>query len=169
MLQSLTYLFSSTRFVVRGDSMLPTLADRQAVLAVATCHRNDLLRRGDIVVLQPPDPNPELRGRTFIKRIVGLPNEDLRLHDGLVYVNGELLKETYLDQPSTPKRSTLHEWWMGPDEYFVMGDNREGSDRDSRHFGPVNRRLLLGKAWFRYWPPRAWGRVSEPRGFRGRD
>ena len=48
-------------------------------------------------------PNPELRGRTFIKRIVGLPNEDLRLDDGLVYVDGELLKETYLDQPSDPK------------------------------------------------------------------
>ncbi len=147
--------------------MLLALADGESVLAASTRRADCHLRRGDIVVLQPPDPNPELRGRTFVKRIVGLPDEELRLEDGLTYVNGKLLEEAYLDQSSTPTISTLSQWWTGPDEYFVIGDNREGSERDSRHFGPVNRRLILGTVWFRCWPPQAWGRISRPSYFDG--
>ena len=141
--------------------MLPALSDGESVLAASTRRLSYPLSRGDIVALQPPDPNPELRGRTFVKRIVGLPDEELRLEDGLVYVNGKLLEEAYLSQSSTPTRGALSEWWMGPDEYFVMGDNRNGSERDSRHFGPVNRRLISGRVWSRCWPPSAWGRVSS--------
>ena len=124
-------------------------------MAVRTKPPEDRLRRGDIVVLQ----NPVLKDRTYIKRIVGLPDEELLLEDGLVYVDGELLEETYLDRPFTASRGTFGEWWMGPDEYFVLGDNRSDS-QDSRAFGPVGRTLILGWVWFRCWPPRSWGKVS---------
>ena len=135
--------------------MLPALANRESVLAVRIKFCGNRLRRGDIVVLQ----HPVLKGRTYIKRIIGLPNEDLRLEKGLVYLNGDLLEETYLDGPFTAGRDRDREWWMGPDDYFVLGDNRSDS-QDSRAFGPVDRRLILGRVWFRCWPLRSWGRIS---------
>ena len=150
--QTLSDLVSSARFVVRGDSMLPTLVDGEAVLAVRP---DGPLRRGDIVILH----NPLLKGRTFIKRVVGLPNEVLRLDEGLVYVNDELLGEPYLERPFTEYQGAIREWWMGPDQYFVLGDNRRASQDDSRAFGFVDRRNILGRVWFRCWPPRSWGKV----------
>ena len=150
--QTLSDLVSSARFVVRGDSMLPTLADGEAVLAMRP---NGCLLRGDIVVLR----NPVLNDRTFIKRVVGLPNEVLRLDEGLVYVNDELLGEPYLERSFTEYQGAIREWWMGPDQYFVLGDNRRASQDDSRAFGFVDRRNILGRVWFRCWPPRSWGKV----------
>ena len=135
--------------------MLPALANRESVLVVRIRLPWNRLRRGDIVVLR----HPVWQDRTFIKRIVGLPNEDLRVADGLLYLSGGLLEEPYLDGLFTAGRDGDREWWMGPDEYFVLGDNRSDS-HDSRAFGPVDQRLILGRVWFRSWPPRSWGRIS---------
>ena len=156
--QTLKGLFTLARFVVRGNSMLPTLVDRQSVLAVRDKRVQERLRRGDIVVFR----NPVLNDRTFVKRIVGLPNEVLRLEEGLIYVNEELLGETYLERPFTENQGAIREWWMGPDQYFVLGDNRRYSQDDSRAFGFVNRRSILGRVWLRCWPPQSWGKVSRP-------
>ena len=134
--------------------MLPALANRDSVLAVRTKFRWNRLGRGDIVVLR----NPVLKGRIYIKRIIGLPDEDVRLADGQVYVQGTLLEEAYLDGPITAGRDG--EWWIGPDEYFVLGDNRRDS-QDSSAFGPVDQRLILGRVWFRCWPLRSWGWLSR--------
>lgn len=136
--------------------MLPALANRESVLAVHAKSSQNQLRRGDIVVFR----HPVWKDRTYIKRIVGLPNEDLCLEEGLVYLNGELLEETYLAGPFAAGRDHNREWWLGPNEYFVLGDNRSDS-QDSRAFGPVDRRLIVGRVWFRCWPLRSWGRVSE--------
>ena len=138
--------------------MLPALADGESVLAASTSRPNYPLRRGDIVVFR----NPVLEERTFVKRIVGLPNEELRLDGGVVCVDGEALDETYLGGQASENLGVHREWWMGPGEYFVMGDNRKDSQDDSRSFGPVDRGLVLGRVWFRCWPPRAWGRISRP-------
>ena len=156
-MKTLTDLFSSARFVVQGDSMLPALTDGESVLAASTRQPNCQVRRGDIVVFR----NPVLEERTFVKRIVGLPNEELRLDGGLVYIDGEALKEPYLAGQPTESRGIHREWWMGPEEYFVMGDNRGDSQDDSRAFGPVDRGLMLGRVWIRCWPPQAWGRISR--------
>ena len=153
--QTIINLFFPARFVVSGDSMLPALANRESVLAVRTKLSWNRLRRGDIVVLR----NPVLKDRIYIKRIIGLPDEDIRLADGRVYVQGSLLEENYLDEPIAAGPEGDREWWMGPDEYFVLGDNRTGSQDDSRAFGPVDRRLILGRVWFRYWPLRSSGRI----------
>ena len=144
---------------VVGDSMLPALADGQYVLLWRGPSLRDRLRRGDIVVLR----HPVLRHQTYIKRVVGLPNEDLRLEDGRVYVGGVRLEETYLRCPGPAGQAG--EWWMGPDEYFVMGDNRLNS-HDSRYFGPVAAAQIVGRVWLRYWPRRAWGLVAGAFGSR---
>jgi signal peptidase I len=134
--------------------MSPTLTSGQYVLAGSLRLSWNQPRRGDIVVLRRPVQNH----RIYIKRIVGMPNESISLMNGVVYANDAPLEEPYLAGLPLPPRGDDQEWWMGPEEYFVMGDNRNESE-DSRVFGPVARDLILGKVWFRYWPPRSWGRV----------
>ena len=142
-----------SRSRVVGDSMLPALADGQYVLLRRFPSHRNRLRRGDIVVLRHPMEGHQ----TYVKRIVGLPNEDLRMDGGRVYIGGGPLEETYLFSPGS--LSKAGEWWMGPDEYFVMGDNRRNS-QDSRAFGPIGAAQIVGRVWLRYWPPRAWGLVA---------
>ena len=135
--------------------MLPALADGQYVLML---HRERLgrqLRRGDIVLLR----HPRRAGDVYVKRIVGLPNETIRMKEGRLWLNGKPLQEDYPTLPAVEKRMGPQEWSSGQDEYFVMGDNRRQS-RDSRVFGPVSSRLIMGRVWFRYWPPSAWGMLG---------
>ena len=124
-------------------------------MAVRTRFSWNRLLRGDIVVLQ----HPVWKDRTYIKRIVGLPNEDVRVESSLVYLGGVLLEEAYTAGPLPGRADRDGEWWTGPDEYFVLGDKRNDSE-DSRTFGPVDRRLILGRVWFRCWPLSSWGRIS---------
>lgn len=147
---------ASRPYKVEGDSMLPTLATGQYVLLTPCRHSWDRLSRGAIVVLKHPMRHDDI----YIKRIVGLPNEDILLKDGLVYLNGSRLNETYARLSPTEEGQEQWEWWTGPDEYFVMGDNR-GASQDSRAFGPVNQQSILGLVWFRYWPLRAWGSLAN--------
>jgi signal peptidase I len=156
--QTLTILLSSlssSRYQVGGSSMSPTLVSGQHVLAGPLRVPRDKLGRCDIVVMR----HPVERHRIYIKRIIGLPEENIRLQGGLVYVNDSLLEETYLNGRPQQRNKYDREWWLGPNEYFVMGDNRSDS-QDSRAFGPVHRDLIVGRVWFRYWPLRAWGKVS---------
>ena len=153
---TLVNTLTSRPYKVEGDSMLPALATGQHVLLAPSRYPWNRLNRGDIVVVRHPMWTDDI----YIKRIVGLPDEDIRLEDGLVYLNGNRLQETYPTLPSTEEQKEKREWWTGPDEYFVMGDNR-WSSQDSRAFGPVNSRLILGRVWFRYWPPRTWGSVAN--------
>lgn len=133
--------------------MLPTLATGEYLLLT---RRRYPINRRDIVVLR----NPSETGVVFIKRIIGLPEEVIQLEGGLVYLNGVALKESYAIISPHADAGNQREWRTGPEEYFVMGDNRRTS-QDSRYFGPVNRNLIIGRVWFRYWPPRAWGPVPN--------
>jgi signal peptidase I len=146
-------LAGSSRYRVEGHSMTPALADGQQVLAKPVVSGPDPLPRGTIVVLRHPG---RLR-RFHIKRIVGLPRENISLHEGVTCVNGQPLAEPYLPGDGVAMRRNLGEWILEDDEYFVMGDNRSDSE-DSRVYGPVGRQLLSGVVWLRYWPPRDWSR-----------
>ena len=146
-------LAGSSRYRVKGHSMTPALADGQQVLAKPVVSGPDPLPRGTIVVLRHPG---RLR-RFHIKRIVGLPRENISLHEGVTCVNGQPLAEPYLSGDGAAIRRNLGEWVLEDDEYFVMGDNRSDSE-DSRVYGPVGRQLLSGVVWLRYWPPRDWSR-----------
>ena len=106
-------------------------------------------RQGDVVVFDyPEDPQ-----RQFVKRIVGEPGQRVRIEGGQVFVDGARLDESYLRGMST---SDMHPVRLNESEYFVMGDNRSGS-QDSRHWGPLPADHIIGKVWAIYWPRSAWG------------
>ena len=157
MVKTLADLVNSQPNLIDGDSMLPSLESRQYVLARIARKGQAAPERGRIVLLR----NPLERGRNLAKRVVGLPGETVSLDKGVTYVDGRILPEPYLKGARTAAATRLTEWVMGDDEYFVMGDNRADS-LDSRTFGPVHRSLIRGLIWFRYWPPRSWGRVGLP-------
>lgn len=140
------------RFVITNRSMLPTLhpGDRLLVNTRAFClHRP---RRGDLVLVRHPD-RPDL---LLVKRIVGLPAEQVTL-DTTLWIDGRPTPEPYLLAPSHP--SLAAGWRLGPDQYLLLGDNRADS-RDGRHFGPVRASALVGRAWYRYWPPERRGHLA---------
>jgi len=108
-------------------------------------------QRFDVVVFRNP-PEPTVN---FIKRLIGLPGEVIEGRDGAVLVDGEALAEPYLDGAVT---STFAPVELGPDQLFVLGDNREAS-ADSRSFGPVNASEVVGRAELVLWPPVDIGRL----------
>jgi signal peptidase I len=135
------------RYVVDGASMQPNFATSQRVIVDRVTMMLSGPSRGDVVVLDSPQTKDEL----LIKRVIGLPNETIVIQDGRVYVDGKLLDESYVNNFCT-MRSCNGEWQLGPDQYFVLGDNRSHS-LDSHAFGPVSRSSIIGIARVRYWPP----------------
>lgn len=155
--------FVAQPFEVEQNSMVTTIQPSDYVLIdKLTPHWNDYVR-GDIVVFQPPD-GYEQGGVPFIKRVIGLPGETVRLENGSVFVtpaNGVevRLTEDYVvtgtdgrPAPTLPRDAQgTSEWVVQEGEYFVMGDNRPES-QDSRFFGPIERDLIVGRAFVRYFP-----------------
>ncbi|MAN94166.1 MAG: signal peptidase I [Chloroflexi bacterium] len=148
LIQALVNIFFSARFRVEGDSMAPTLQHGESVLVVRTRFRWNRLRRGDVVVFVSRGGG----GGIYIKRVVGLPGEDIKIAEGGVYIDGGSLAEDYT---VGMKEAAEREWFNGPDEYFLLGDKR-GDSNDSRAFGPVSRDSIRGRAWLRCWPPHRW-------------
>ncbi len=148
---------------IPSASMEDTLLIGDRVLVDRISWRFSQPERGDIVVFHPPFDGPVL-----IKRIIGLPGDEIALSDGYVSINGKRLDEPYvrridgLQEPSEPFSNglpwSLQEPYKVPaDSYFVMGDNRTDSG-DSREFGPVKREQFVGHAFAKYWPP---GRIGS--------
>lgn len=148
-------LLASVRYRVEGSSMWPTLTQGQHVLGVAVNSATYKPERGDIVVLR----HPLLGEFVSIKRIIGLPNEHVQLTDDGVNIDGIFLPEPYLQGPAAPANRYARQWFTGPDEYFLLGDNRSDS-LDSRFSGPISLNCILGRVWFRCWPLRAMGTVK---------
>lgn len=138
-------------FYVKGASMEPSFYDHEYLIIDEISYRFGEPTRGDIVVFKyPKDPS-----QYFIKRIVGLPGEKVEIKDDQVYVLPVEGKKFMLDETSYLELGTEtsgnKEWTLGPDEYYVLGDNRDYS-LDSRSFGPVYKDLIVGKVWVRGWP-----------------
>ncbi len=149
LMQGMVNAMFSARFRVEGDSMLPTLRHGQSVLVVRPNFPWNRLRRGDIVVMNRPGPPPG----TYIKRVIALPDEEIKVEGGRCYVD-DLVVSTIQDVTASERSR----WWNGSDELFVLGDNPALST-DSRAFGPVPADLIVGRVWLRCWPPRDFGRV----------
>ena len=133
------------RSVIQGRSMQPNFVEGQRLVISRVNYLFGEPQRGDIIVFNAPNTSPNTP--PLIKRVIGLPGEEVALRDQQVYINGELLDEPYVDEPCLPARCRDTEddpWVLGPDEYFMMGDNRNNS-RDSRRFGAVPRKILLAK------------------------
>src|SRR6478672_4058521 len=142
---------------VEGLSMFATLDNDDYLIANKIDYRLHAPERGDIIILRPPTNN----STDFIKRIIALPGERLLIRSGSVYINGHKLDEPYLPEewvnqnnwPDDPNGEVIP-----PNQYFVMGDNRNRS-QDSRFFGPIARDRIDGKAWFRIWPLDHFGNI----------
>ena len=138
------FLYQPVR--VEGTSMLPVLEDQDRLFINKMAYRVGEIHRGDVVVFQYPRDHE----KSYIKRVIALPGDDLRIDHGQVYVNGSRIEERYVPKQFTDDRSQP-EMMVPAHEYFVMGDHRSISS-DSRDFGPVDRELIYGKAAFVYWP-----------------
>jgi signal peptidase I len=148
---------ATVRFINQGPAMYPTLQSDDLVLISRVNYLLGEPARGDIVVFHVPGQSDE--EPPYIKRVIGLPGETIETRNTRIYVNGTELAEPYITEPCIPERCGDRTWVLGPDQYFVLGDNRNHSS-DSRAFGPVSRDRLIGQAVFLYWPPSKWGTVE---------
>jgi signal peptidase I len=131
---------------VEGTSMLPMLEDQDRLFINKMAYRVGEIHRGDVVVFLYPHDHE----KSYIKRVIALPGDTLRIDHGQVIVNGVRIAESYVPKRFADDRSQP-EMTIPGHEYFVMGDHRSISS-DSRDFGPVDRDLIYGKAAFVYWP-----------------
>jgi signal peptidase I len=131
---------------VEGTSMMPTLEDQERVFINKFVYRLEPIERGDVVVFHyPRDP-----AKSYIKRVVAVAGDRVRIDDGVVFVNDTRLRESYVPDVYEDVRS-YPETIVPQHAYFVLGDHRNLSN-DSRDFGPVDQRYIYGKAVFGYWP-----------------
>lgn len=137
------------RYIVEGASMQPNFETGEWIIVNRLPYLIGEPQRGDVVIIDFAEPQEDL-----IKRVIGLPGETVEIHDGVVYIDGAALPEHYIN--AQPRYDG--EWTLGPEEYFVLGDNRNNS-RDSHSFGALNREQIVGRAWIIYWPPEQWGVV----------
>lgn len=131
---------------VEGGSMEPGLQDQERIFINKLAYKLEDIQRGDIVVFRYPRDTR----KSFIKRVIGLPGDRVRVYDGRVYLNGHLTAEPYVPEEYLDSRS-YPEVKVPADCYYVLGDHRSMSN-DSRDFGPVARSYIYGKAVFGYWP-----------------
>lgn len=141
---------------VKGASMLPTLRSGEWAFVWKLPLLLRPPRRGEVVICHFPGRRvkklPFLH-QNFVKRVVGLPGDTLEVVEGALYVNGQMVDEPYLDPARTRFFRSRPPVALGPDEYYVLGDNRDASN-DSRRVGPLRRRDVTGLALCVLWPPR---------------
>ena len=143
---------------VEGTSMTPTLTDQERIFINKFTYRFGLgsIERGDTVVFWYPQDT----SKSYIKRVIGIPGDRVRVAGGQVWVNGRQLVEEYVPDENRDFTSWREgeEQVVPQDDYFVLGDHRNSSS-DSRMWGWVPRANIYGKAVFVYWPPTKMGRV----------
>lgn len=155
------YLFIMQPNQVKGASMEPTFNSGDYIFTSKITYRFRPLQKGDVVVFKSPK-NPDIE---FIKRVIALPGDKVKITDNNVYVNGILVNEPYISDKTSlwdggyVKENT--EFQISEHEVFVMGDNRPRSS-DSREFGPIRIESIIGQVFFRYYPPQKIGSVKNP-------
>jgi signal peptidase I len=138
---------------VEGTSMLPGLEDQERIFINKFLYKFEPIERCDVVVFRyPRDPS-----KSYIKRVIGMPGDVIRIEHGRVYVNGMKLNEDYVPRDFLDGRS-MAQVIVPERAYWVLGDHRSMSN-DSREFGPVGEEYIYGKAAFAYWPVDKAGRL----------
>lgn len=140
-------------FRVVGTSMEPNLHNGQYLIIDKVSYYFSDPQVGDVVVFEPPN-RP---GEDYVKRIIGLPGQVVEIRNGQVFIDNKPLEEPY-----TVRRGSysMEPRLVGPDEYFVLGDNRDSSS-DSHMWGMLPRANIVGRAWISYWPPSSWGLITR--------
>ncbi|MFA6536330.1 MAG: signal peptidase I [Candidatus Paceibacterota bacterium] len=141
-------LFIASPFIVSGSSMEPTFLSGQYLIIDELSYHFEAPKRGEVIVFHYPKDTTKF----FIKRIIGLPTETITIKDGKIEIRNtkgvrQELSEPYIKYPLGGNQKRV----LGPDEYFVMGDNRAASS-DSRFWGPLPEKLIVGRALFRLAP-----------------
>lgn len=154
---------AEARFIPSG-SMIPSLLIGDRLIVEKVSYYFSDPQRGDIVVFYPPDPSFEPQGNSarffrwlgftrqaaYIKRVVALPGETIRIEDGQVYINDKPLQENYTNS-EYPDFDNMSAKTIPEDHYFMMGDNR-GNSRDSRVWGTLPEKNIIGRTLLRFWP-----------------
>jgi signal peptidase I len=150
------FIFQIVR--VEGPSMEPTLYTDQRMFVTKFTYIFNEPKRGDIVVTHFPDDK-----LNYVKRIIGVGGDTIKVSKGKVYINGKILQEPYIKEEIL---SDFAETIISKDEYVVMGDNRNNS-RDSRYIsvGPLNSDLIVGKVQYVVWPFKMWHEVNHYTGY----
>lgn len=155
-----TFLFQP--FVVDGHSMDPNFYDQEYLLVNKLTYRIGNPERGDVIVFDAPNTEDV----QYIKRIIGLPGENVKIMNKKIYIDGKVLDEEYIDYASSltliknSDNATL-DVTLSDDEYFVLGDNREHSS-DSREWGTLPEENIIGKAWVSIYPWDIFGFIPSP-------
>jgi len=153
------YLLLMQPHKIKGASMEPNFPDGEYLLTDKITYRFKEPTRGDVVVFKAPGAN----GEEFIKRIIGLPNETIKIENGKVFINEKLLVEEYLASSLTTQAGVFIQKQgkiiVPTDHFFVLGDNRPSSS-DSRTWGFISKSDITGRAWFIYWPISSLGTVE---------
>lgn len=156
---AVVYIFLFQPHQVDGRSMEPNFHNGEYILTDKISYRLHPPKRGDVVVFH----SPQDERNDFIKRIIGIPGDTLMVKGGFVYLNGTKLEEKYINDPDQVLAGRFlregETYEVAPEQYIVMGDNRLHSS-DSREWGPVNLRGIVGRAFFRYWPVPVFGPVK---------
>lgn len=158
------YLYIAAPHQIKGASMDPTFHNGEYILTSKISYKFESIKRGDVVVFA------SLKNAyiDFIKRIIGLPGDQVKVADGEVSVNGIQLQENYISAKTTVFAGGFMqndvEITVPEGEVFVMGDNRPRSS-DSREFGPVPISNIIGKVIYRYFPPEKMGPIKNPLSF----
>lgn len=154
------YLLVMQPHKIKGDSMQPNYPDGEYLLTDKISYRFAEPQRGDVIVFEAPGTN----GDEYIKRIIGLPGETIRILQGRVYINDKLLDEEYLNNSVYTNPGSFifdnQSLIIPPNSFVVLGDNRPASS-DSRMWGYITRDDIRGKAFFIYWPFEKIGTIEE--------
>ncbi len=147
-------------FVVEGSSMEPNFHNEEYIVIDKISYRFRPPQRGEVVVLHPPI-QPD---QNYIKRIIGLPGEKISIQDGDVFINGQKIEESYLgtENHKTEPLNQRESATLGPDEYFVLGDNRSHSS-DSREWGKLPKENIEGRTWVIAYPFSNFQIVTAPK------
>ena len=151
-------VFLLQAFFIPSASMFPTLQEGDRVLVNKLSYKLHDVNRGDVVVFERPPSETASEVPDLIKRVVGLPGEQIVIEGGKVYADGQMLEENYLPEGVTsstdnaPLKCSRDVPCVVPDgDVWVMGDNRNDS-KDSRYFGPVDTDTIVGRAFVLVWP-----------------
>ena len=144
----ISYQFLARPFLVQGASMEPNFDNGNYLIVDIISYKLGSPERGDVIVFHYPGN----RALYYIKRIIGVPGDKVTLKDGGILINDKKIEEKYLPEYTVTDPYDRSEFILGTDEFFVMGDNRSASF-DSRSWGTLERKDIVGVVKFRVWPP----------------
>jgi signal peptidase I len=159
------YLFVAQPNEVKGSSMIPNFVNGEYLLTEKISYQFGQPQRGDVVIFRAPSSEPCAEEQCeYIKRVIGLPGDRVMIKNGQVYLNGKMLDQFFLPAELSTAPGEFNKEGIEKEVpegmYLCFGDNRPGS-RDGREFGPVKKDLIIGKAFFKYWPLNSIGPIPS--------